>query len=80
MTDRGFYFNSPIDISKLLTEDGLLDKKTFIRSWQAIPESNEFTFDLRNILRRSSNKDFKSVLQSANFFHVADKPAEDGSV
>lgn len=34
---------------------------------------------MHGILRRSGNKDFKQVLQRANVFHVADKPADDGS-
>ncbi|XP_068659532.1 beta-adaptin-like protein C [Aristolochia californica] len=63
-----WYFNDKISLHVLFTEDGKMERATFLETWKSLPDSNEITKDLPNHVIKSMDVTIEHLAASNVFF------------
>ncbi|KAJ9549870.1 hypothetical protein OSB04_022413 [Centaurea solstitialis] len=67
---RVWYFNDRISLFVLFTEDGRMERGTFLETWRSLPDSNEVSKDFPGIVMNSVDATIER-LASSNMFFIA---------
>ncbi|KVH95398.1 AP complex subunit beta [Cynara cardunculus var. scolymus] len=67
---RVWYFNDRISLFVLFTEDGKMERGTFLETWRSLPDSNEVSKDFPDIVINSVDATIER-LASSNMFFIA---------
>ncbi|KAJ7959722.1 Beta-adaptin-like protein [Quillaja saponaria] len=70
-----WYFNDKISLHVLFTEDGRMERGSFLETWRSLPDSNEVSKDLSGIVLNSIEATLDRLAASNMFFIAKRKHA-----
>ncbi|PWA71743.1 adaptin family protein [Artemisia annua] len=65
-----WYFNDRLSLLVLLTEDGRMERPTFLETWKSLPDSNEVSKEIPGVVINNVDATIEQ-LASSNMFFVA---------
>nr|XP_043627939.1 beta-adaptin-like protein B [Erigeron canadensis] len=65
-----WYFNDRLSLLVLFTEDGRMERSTFLETWKSLPDSNEVSKDIPSIVINNVEATIEQ-LGSSNMFFIA---------
>ncbi|GER47948.1 AP-2 complex subunit beta-1 [Striga asiatica] len=65
-----WYFNDKISLLAFFSEDGKMERSTFLETWKSLPDSNEVSKDFPSILLNSVESTL-DLLATSNMFFIA---------
>ncbi|PSS04193.1 Beta-adaptin-like protein [Actinidia chinensis var. chinensis] len=65
-----WYFNDKLSLPVIFTEDGRMERATFLETWKSLPDSNEVSHDFPGIVLNSIEATL-DWLASSNMFFIA---------
>ncbi|XP_020230079.1 beta-adaptin-like protein C [Cajanus cajan] len=70
-----WYFNDKISVHVFFTEDGRMERSSFLETWRSLPDSNEVSKDFPAILIGSADATLERLAASNTFFIAKRKNA-----
>jgi len=71
-----WYFNDNVPFEVFFTEDGRMERATFLETWKSLPDSHEIVRDLPNSFISNMDATLEK-LAGANLFFIAKRPLRD---